>query len=153
MAVETEDEAYFLLSFLNAPSVTKLIQQIQAEGAGGKGRHIHKRPFEIKLPKFDSKNPFHLEIVLFTRKMESKAVNIVKKWIQEEKRRLLTKKRGQESQKNSLNIIKDTDIIKPLTIQNQIYKQLGWNTKNHQLSGDYLKLDKLFGKLTASTAK
>ena len=85
---DSEDEAYYLMAYLNAPSVTKTVQFIQSEGAGGKGRHITKRPFLFKFPKFNPKNINHQNIVQKSKEMESKTKKIADNWIKSEKEKL-----------------------------------------------------------------
>lgn len=130
---DSEDEAYYLMAYLNAPSVTKTVQFIQAEGAGGKGRHITKRPFLFKFPKFNPKNINHQNIVQKSKEMESKVKKIADNWIKSEKEKLL--KKGE--------VVSEEDVIRPLTIQNRIYKNLGWDTKNWIVTDDFEELDNL----------
>ncbi|MHA1380168.1 MAG: N-6 DNA methylase [Candidatus Helarchaeota archaeon] len=130
---DSEDDAYYLMAYLNAPSVTKTVQFIQAEGAGGKGRHITKRPFLFKFPKFNPKNLNHQKIVKKSKEMESKARKIADEWIKSEKEKHL--KKG--------IVVSEEDVIKPLTIQNRIYKQLGWDTKKWIITDDFEELDNL----------
>ncbi|MCX7765054.1 MAG: N-6 DNA methylase [Bacteroidia bacterium] len=62
---ENRDEAHYLCTLLNAPSIDTAIKPYQTKGAfgaqKGKGeRHIHRRPFEVvPLPRYDSGNPHH----------------------------------------------------------------------------------------------
>ncbi|MFX1534867.1 MAG: class I SAM-dependent DNA methyltransferase [Promethearchaeota archaeon] len=148
VSLEDEDEAYYLLAFLNAPSLTKTIQIIQDEGAGGKGRNIHKRPLEIRLPKFNPENNLHRAIVEKAKEMEEKAQTIIRNWIGQERNRV-KKKTEKEATKETSEGLSD-DILRPLTLQNKIYEQLGWDTKNDRLKGDYAKLDKLVRELLTS---
>jgi hypothetical protein len=58
--VETnsEGEALYLASFLNAPFVDKLIKPMQSRGLWGP-RDICKKVLELPIPKFDAANPAH----------------------------------------------------------------------------------------------
>jgi methylase of polypeptide subunit release factors len=133
IGLDEEDEAYFLLGYLNSPVLTKSIQFIQAEGAGGSGRHIHKRPFDFTLPQFDSKNISHQRVVKIARKLEQKVSNLVKK-------------RNSDIRKEKLNKLNKStksnqNVISPRKIQNQIYKELGWNTSQMIITGDFATLN------------
>ncbi|MFX0093006.1 MAG: class I SAM-dependent DNA methyltransferase [Candidatus Hodarchaeota archaeon] len=131
IGLEDLSEAYYLSGFLNSPLLTKSIRIIQAEGAGGGGRHILKRPFEFFLPKFDKNDTAHVKLSTKAQRMEREAQKILQRWINEEKKK------------------KQTDSIKlrPLTIQNRIYKALGWNIRTGEVSGLYHDLNELVNQI------
>jgi len=143
IALDSEEEAYFLMAFLNAPCLTKAIQVIQDEGAGGGGRNIHKRPFEFWLPKYNPKNLLHQLVVKQAKRMENKARKIMCDWIVQEKIKLSKKSKT----RLTVDQMSDDDIIKPMTIQNRIYSGLGWDTKKDQIKGEYGELDTLVKRL------
>lgn len=117
IALDSLDEAYFLLGYLNSPCLTFSINIIQSEGAGGGGRNIHKRPFEFKLPKFDSHNQKHQKIVEISKKLYEKSILFKKNWFESESE------------------------FKPQTFKNRIYEHLGWNTKNNEIKDEFLELN------------
>lgn len=55
---DDEDEAYYLSAILNSNIIDEAIKPAQSRGLFGP-RDIHKKPFEITIPKFDSNNPVH----------------------------------------------------------------------------------------------
>ena len=65
--------------------------------------------------------------------MESKAKKIADDWIKSEKEKLL--KKGE--------VVSEEDVIRPLTIQNRIYKNLGWDTRKWIITDDFEELDNL----------
>ena len=139
IGLDSENEAYYLLGYLNCPSVAMSVQIIQAEGAGGGGRHIQKRPFLFYYPKYNSDNQLHKKIVNKAKEMENRAKIIVKEWIKTEKLKLLKK----SDKKIDISMIKDEEVLKPMTLQNRVYKELGLDTKNWLINGDYAKLNEL----------
>ena len=56
-----EDEAYYLSAILNSGIIDEAIKPAQARGLFGP-RHIHKKPFEISIPKFSSRKGIHREL-------------------------------------------------------------------------------------------
>ncbi|MFX1252568.1 MAG: class I SAM-dependent DNA methyltransferase [Promethearchaeota archaeon] len=146
ISLENEDEAYYLLAFLNSPSLTGTVQIIQDEGAEGKGRNIHKRPLEIRLPKFNPNNKLHRAIVEKAKEMEEKTQNIIKDWIDQERNRG-KKKVEKEAIKVTSESLSNDPILRSSTLQNRIYKQLGWNTKNNRLKDDFAELDNFIREL------
>jgi len=139
IGLNNEKEAYFLLGYLNSPILTKSIQIIQDEGAGGGGRNIHKRPFKFLFPKFNPNNNYHIELAEYAKKIESKAKQILSQWINNEKIKFLKKSKGHYK---TIARIPDNLVIRTRAIQNKIYKELGWNTKTMEISGDFAELDK-----------
>jgi hypothetical protein len=57
----SKDEAFYIASILNSSIIDEVIKPAQARGLFGP-RHIHKKPFEISIPKFDSRNNIHREL-------------------------------------------------------------------------------------------
>ncbi len=55
-------EAQFIATMLNSPIVDELIKPMQARGSFGP-RHIHKKVWELPIPKFDSSNEKHIALV------------------------------------------------------------------------------------------
>ena len=53
LATDDEGEAMFLAAWLNSPAVDKAIKESQPVGLFGP-RHVHKRPLEVPLPKYDA---------------------------------------------------------------------------------------------------
>ena len=70
IACESLNEAHYLVGILNAPRMTATVRLMQAEGAGGGGRHIQKRPFTVAIPKYDENNTLHLELSRQARLIE-----------------------------------------------------------------------------------
>jgi type I restriction-modification system DNA methylase subunit len=54
-------EAQFIVTILNSPIVDSLMKPMQARGSFGP-RHIHKKVWELPIPKFDSSNHDHLAL-------------------------------------------------------------------------------------------
>lgn len=58
---DNEAEAYYLSGFLNSPLVLELIGEMMSQGLFG-GRDIHKRIWEIAIPRYDPEDEIHKEI-------------------------------------------------------------------------------------------
>lgn len=58
---DNEDEAFYLSTILNSGIVDKIIKPAQSRGKFGP-RDIHKKPFELSIPKFDPMNAIHKEL-------------------------------------------------------------------------------------------
>jgi len=54
-----ENEAYYLVAILNSSVLDDLIKPMQAKGFSGVERHIHKKPLEFPIPKYNEKNRIH----------------------------------------------------------------------------------------------
>ena len=54
-------EAYFLTSILNSSEINNAIKPMQARGLFGP-HDIHKKIFELPIPKFDARNNTHLRL-------------------------------------------------------------------------------------------
>ena len=55
---DNEDEAYYLASVFNSSVLDELIKLVQAKGQFGH-RHIHKKPLEFPIPRYDPNNSIH----------------------------------------------------------------------------------------------
>jgi hypothetical protein len=58
---ESSGEAYFLAAVLNSPVLDELIKSSQTRGWFG-ARHIHTRPLQLPIPKFEESNDTHLHL-------------------------------------------------------------------------------------------
>jgi len=58
---DKENEAYYLSAVLNSNKIDESIKPMQTAGLGGE-RHIHRRPFEFLIPKFNPKNKNHTKL-------------------------------------------------------------------------------------------
>lgn len=78
-----EDEAYYLAAMLNSSITDEAIKPAQARGLFGP-RHIHKKPFEITIPKFDPNNPVHRRLSEIgkecTKKLKQLLPSLTKKY-------------------------------------------------------------------------
>lgn len=66
LATDDEDEALFLVAWLNSPSLDTAIKSTQTVGAFGP-RDIHKRPFEVELPKYSQSAKSHQRLAQLGR--------------------------------------------------------------------------------------
>ena len=83
-----------------------------------------------------------------TRQMYDEEQDILdQQWKDLEKEKDKVLRKLQKKKKDDIIKIEEEDLIKPRTIQNRIYTALGWDTKKHELSDDYLILDNLLIKL------
>jgi len=66
---ETDDEAeaFYLSAILNSSVVDEIIKPAQSRGKFGP-RDIHKKPFEITIPKFEQKHEIHMQLSDVARK-------------------------------------------------------------------------------------
>ena len=69
-------EAHYLSAVLNAPLLNKLIKPMMTKGAFGH-RDIHKRPFELPIPRFDALNEDHLRLAA----LSASATKVIKAWL------------------------------------------------------------------------
>jgi hypothetical protein len=60
--LDSEKEAFFLATTLNAPVIDKLIKPMQSRGLCGP-RDIHKKALELPIPKFNVSDDAHLRLV------------------------------------------------------------------------------------------
>ncbi|HMF30131.1 MAG TPA: hypothetical protein VKK79_01855 [Candidatus Lokiarchaeia archaeon] len=144
------EEAYFLCGFLNAPAVTQTVRVIIDEGAAGSGRNIMKRPFSIRLPRYDVENELHQEIVKMALNMERHARKILDRWITGEEEKLKLKDKGENSE---LDAIFNKISLKKLALQNRIYKELGWDTKKSAITGEFAQLNQLIREVISRKGK
>jgi len=68
---DSEREAQYLCACLNAPIVDKLIKPMQSRGLWGE-RHIVKKVLELPIPKFNSQDSTHEELVELALKCQKK---------------------------------------------------------------------------------
>lgn len=66
----SEEEAFYLSTVLNSSIIDETIKQAQSRGEFGP-RDIHKKPFEISIPKFDPKDMIHSQLSDLGRKCTS----------------------------------------------------------------------------------
>jgi hypothetical protein len=78
---ESEEEAYYLLGFLNSELVTQYVKKVGSTGANGSLRNIHKHPLDLSLPNFDLNKKTHIDLSEYARQMET----YVNEFIKEEK--------------------------------------------------------------------
>ena len=64
------EEAYYIMGYLNSPYTTERVKLLGSTGARGSLRNIHKHPFNIEFPVFDTNNKLHRSIELLSREME-----------------------------------------------------------------------------------
>jgi hypothetical protein len=60
-STHSEQEALYLNTILNSTILDEKIKPHQTRGKWGP-RHIHRRPFEFNIPRFDPHNPIHLQL-------------------------------------------------------------------------------------------
>jgi len=58
---DNEKESYYLCSLLNSKTIDDLLKPMQAKGLLGQ-RHIHKKPLEIPIPKFNASDKRHMRL-------------------------------------------------------------------------------------------
>jgi methylase of polypeptide subunit release factors len=61
-----ETEAHYLCAILNSNIINDLIKPLQPRGTFGE-RHIQRRPFMFPIPKFNEKDPRHLELAMISK--------------------------------------------------------------------------------------
>lgn len=69
-------EAMFVCAFLNAPIIDSLIKPMQSRGQWG-ARDIHKKVLELPIPKFDARDPRHIQLVGLAKEAQAKAEKLV----------------------------------------------------------------------------
>lgn len=67
LAVDTEDEALYVVALLNSPRLREALEGVIPEGEFG-GRHLHTVPLSL-VPRYDSANALHLKVVAATRSL------------------------------------------------------------------------------------
>ncbi|MHA1699544.1 MAG: HsdM family class I SAM-dependent methyltransferase [Promethearchaeota archaeon] len=68
--VENEEEGYYLLGYLNSPSLVQSVKMVGSTGYSGSLRNIVKHPLNFSWPLFDPNNPKHLRVVKQARLLE-----------------------------------------------------------------------------------
>lgn len=66
-----EEEAYYLLGYLNSSILTSQLKLVGSTGANGSLRNIHKHPLHFSLPVYDKTNNLHNRIVSLAQSIES----------------------------------------------------------------------------------
>lgn len=69
------NEARYLTAVLNAPATTELVSIYQARGQFG-ARHFDKNVWRLPIPKYDSRNDLHVQIVGLAEKAEEIAAQV-----------------------------------------------------------------------------
>ena len=67
LAVDTEDEALYVVGLLNSPRLREALDGVIPEGEFG-GRHLHTVPLSL-VPRYDVANDLHLNVVTATRSL------------------------------------------------------------------------------------
>lgn len=75
---KSEDEAYYLLGWLNSNLLNENIPRVSTVGASGSIRVIHMAPWMFPLPEFNS-SELHLKIANITRSLEEYSKEIYRK--------------------------------------------------------------------------
>lgn len=71
---ESEEEARYLTGILNSKALAAAIQAFQPQGVFGR-RHIHALPYRV-IPKYDSNNRIHKNVVNATAKLMAECLNL-----------------------------------------------------------------------------
>ncbi len=74
---DSEEEAYYLLGYLNSPILSEHVRMVGSTGHSGSLRNIHKHPLKFGLPSFDGENPSHIELSKLARQAETYVTNFV----------------------------------------------------------------------------
>jgi SAM-dependent methyltransferase len=74
-AFDTASEAFFLSGLLNSETIRAKISVLQSRGRWG-ARDIDKLVFELPIPRFDTLNPVHRELVQVAREAERAAATV-----------------------------------------------------------------------------
>ena len=77
---EKKVEAYYLCSILNSPTVDDLIKPMQSRGLFGP-RDIHKKVWELSIPKFDPSNQDHIALSELGEECTKKVSKLLSKGI------------------------------------------------------------------------
>ncbi|MHA1675141.1 MAG: N-6 DNA methylase [Promethearchaeota archaeon] len=131
-----EDEAYYVMAFLNAPDMTKAIQIEKS------ARDIHKLPFTFALPGYDPSNSLHQKVIQLTKEMEKKVTMLTERII-----KTFLEKNQAELMQNGWFNIEILQNLKPRQIQNQIYNKLGWNIRSNEIIKEYARLNTLIHEI------
>jgi hypothetical protein len=66
------DEAYYVSAFLNSGIPNELMKDFQSRGLFG-ARDVHKKILDIYYPKYNAKNPIHIQLALLSGQAHTKA--------------------------------------------------------------------------------
>ena len=72
----SEAEAHYLAAILNSNIINEYIRSMIVKGAFG-GRHIHKKPLELPIPKFDPNDPIHRRLAELGKKANERACKLL----------------------------------------------------------------------------
>ena len=75
MPANGKEEARYLTAILNAPVTTELVAEYQSRGLFG-GRDFDKHVWRLPIPKFDSTDPLHMQLVDLAAKAEEVTAGI-----------------------------------------------------------------------------
>lgn len=78
---QSREEGYYLAAILNSSVVDSLIKPMQARGLWG-ARHIHQKPFELGIPRFESSSRTYKELVTLAESCETHARRVMEDFIQ-----------------------------------------------------------------------
>lgn len=73
----SEREAYYLLAIINSLTLEKAVEPFMPKGQFGGPRHVHKHPWKLPLPKFDSSDKLHTRLERLGRDAESEACAVI----------------------------------------------------------------------------
>jgi len=90
----SEDEAYYLTAILNSSVLDELIKPMQAKGFTGAERHIHKKPLEFPISRFNEDDEIHIQLSELGKKATEKAYKILPKILKKKEYDEKLKKRG-----------------------------------------------------------
>ena len=77
MEMDIREEALYVMAILNSPTIDEVIKPMQAGGLWGP-RHIHKKPLEFPIPRFDDSKQDHRELAELAQNCSTQ----VAEWLQ-----------------------------------------------------------------------
>ncbi|HMF34442.1 MAG TPA: N-6 DNA methylase [Candidatus Lokiarchaeia archaeon] len=123
-AVDSEEEAYYLLAVLNSLAISRDLRKRGSTGASGSLRNLHKKPLEYNIPLYDAGNPLHQELIATGHAMEHAVDVLVEKWRAEEIRRAQLKEDKLALAEGRPPATVDGVPLRPHAIQKRIMKDL-----------------------------
>jgi hypothetical protein len=81
MPLSNEAEGYYLLAFLNSPSMAREMARRGSTGASGGLRNIHKKPLEVPIPLYDPHDAFHRQLEGIGRALAGRAEELTDAWL------------------------------------------------------------------------
>lgn len=100
------DEALYLTSILNSPSVNEIIKGMQSRGLFGE-RHICKKVLELSIPRYNPSNRLHQKMAKLGEKCKEKARDVLPKWMEKYKGIAWIRKGIREDLQDELNKISE----------------------------------------------